>query len=184
MKYLIRVQAGYDCFIADPGRTTIRTEARVFSNKRFADKHLKLLKVTSRDMTFIIETIDQKTTPKYATSHSHINKIHFKDYYSHWFQDQPILVVEEIIQAIAFGDNFSRSLLFEFSITITNEVLVDKFKDSYTIDFKYEIEEEYLYYGEGDGYIRAKVQYTAYPKEEIKITWRHREYPQRKLIEK
>jgi hypothetical protein len=45
MKCLIRVQANHDCFIADvdgdPGRTTIKENARCYSSKYLADNQMK-----------------------------------------------------------------------------------------------------------------------------------------------
>jgi len=45
MKCLIRVQANHDCFIADvkgdPGRTTIKENARIYASKYLAENQKK-----------------------------------------------------------------------------------------------------------------------------------------------
>lgn len=59
MKYLIRVQANHDCWIADwdgdPGRTLVKKNARVYSSKYLADKQKKYYEKLYPNRAFSVE---------------------------------------------------------------------------------------------------------------------------------
>ena len=59
MKCLIRVQANHDCWIADtdgdPGRTTIKENARVYSSKYLADNQKKHYGKKYPNRAFVVE---------------------------------------------------------------------------------------------------------------------------------
>ncbi|GAG52717.1 unnamed protein product [marine sediment metagenome] len=59
MNYLIRVKANHDCWIADvigdPGRTTIRENARVYSSKYLANNQKEHWERNYPNRSFSIE---------------------------------------------------------------------------------------------------------------------------------
>ena len=59
MKCLIRVKANHDCWIADvhgdPGRTTIKENARIYSSKYLADNQSVYLSKKYPNRSFIVE---------------------------------------------------------------------------------------------------------------------------------
>jgi len=61
MKYLIRVQANHDCWIADgssdPSRTTIKKHAKVFSKKHIAEKRKVKLEREYPNRAFSVEPV-------------------------------------------------------------------------------------------------------------------------------
>lgn len=63
MRCLIRVQANHDCWIAnvdgDPGRTTVKENAKVYPNKTFADGQKRQFEQKYPNRSFSVEKLNK-----------------------------------------------------------------------------------------------------------------------------